>query len=378
MYYNIGLFLYLKLNKTSLDKTSFKNNNISSQVLKKFSCKLYHQILLDLEKHSIIKINNHYCNFKHLTPFTKSFVIHKNILHEIDEQKQKFKFERVQIIIPEKVAKFLNVKDIPSDDIENLPNTKLNRFNGKERQEESSNELSFYDKLEYSVNDLDKICENDEFLFTYTLNRLERLKQSPKFVKGRWYHPFHELTKKMRENVLTFEGEHIKEIFDISASDLHMLAKRLEDEVIPMNELLKFQRYVKEDFRSIFGEKKSGKCTYFVKRAFKIWMNSDKDRYDHFRIDSLPWKIDTWMKEHFPHIRKFVSENNEIWRLTMDEEFNVMSRNVVRRLYNNGIISFTCHDSIYVKKSVNVPNIKQIFYEELNLLCDQIDKMNDL
>lgn len=276
--------------------------------------------------------------------------------------------------------KILNVKNVRSEDDYIDFQKKLNRFN---RRNHSENEVSkirqYYNQLEYDENKLDEYCGNDDFLYNYNKRRLLRLSQKAKLIKGRWYHPFHEFTKKFRETVLTFEGEHIKEIFDISASDMHMLAKYLENiDDIPQNELIKFQKDVKNDFRKKFGSRKDGKCTAKVKKAFKVYLNMKKERYDCLRFNSLPAKIDEYFIENYPHIREYVKNTNDIWQISMNEEFNIMSDQMVNELEKHGIKSLTCHDAIYVKQSAQVPNIKKMFYQNLDLISDRTENMMNL
>jgi len=313
-----------------------------------------------------------------MKPYSKSYLIHREIFHKINESKLKFAYELKQIEVPVKVFELLGYSDLTNEEDSFYKNRKLNRFNRTNKTKETYYSLNFYNQLSYSDKDLDLYCKDDDILYLDSKRRLKFLKNQPTFVKGRWYHPFHEFSKKFRENVLTFEGEHLKEIFDVSASDLHMLAKHLEDEQIPQYELIKFQRAVKQDFRTLFGKKKNGKCTAYVKKAFKVWMNSKKERYDNFRFESLPWRIDEYMKVHFPTVRKYVESTDEIWKLTMNEEFDVMSVKMVNELHKMGVTAFTCHDAIYVKKSVQLPEVKKIFYQKLNLASDRIDEMLNL
>lgn len=380
VFQNISLYLYLKLNKATLDKTNFKFNHIYSKDLKKFSCKLYHKIIQILSENNIIKVNNHYFHGEPTISFSKSYLIHKDIFYSIDESKRKLKYQLKEIEIPEKIVKILNVKSINNEDDSIDTQKKLNRFNrGNQPKNEVSKIRYYYNQLQYDENKLNEYCDKDDFLYNYNKRRLLRLNQQPKFIKGRFYHPFHEFSKNFRETVLTFEGEKIKEIFDISASDMHMLAKYLEqNDDIPLKELIEFQNDVKNDFRKKFGVRKDGKCTSQVKKAFKVYLNLKKDRYDNFRYNSIASKIDEYFKENYPHIREYIKETDDIWQISMNEEFKIMSDKMVSELEKHGIKSLTCHDAIYVKESVQVPNIKKMFYQNLDLISDRTSKMLEL
>ena len=57
-YFELSLYLYIKLNKISRNRRTFEYNHIHSLFLKQFSPGLYKKIIEDLEKHQIIKANN--------------------------------------------------------------------------------------------------------------------------------------------------------------------------------------------------------------------------------------------------------------------------------------------------------------------------------
>jgi hypothetical protein len=213
-----------------------------------------------------------------------------------------------------------------------------------------------------------EFCEDDEWKEIYLRKTLRRLKDDAVWKFGRWYHAFHRLSKECREKVLRFEGEHIKEIFDVSGSDMHMLAKHLENEDIPVGELMRFQKDVISDFRKLFGARKyDGKCTSRVKTAFKVYFNSNKSFYKHIKQGSICSRIDEWFKMHYPTIRDYIANKEDLWKDVMESEFNVVSKKMFKELSRRGIKSLTCHDAIYVKESINVPDIKDIFYQCLDL-----------
>lgn len=377
---SISLYLYLRLSKASPDKTSFKFNHISSIDIKKLSCKLYKKVLRALEESYIIKANSHYYHGKARTPFTKSYLIHRDILHKIDETKRKLEYRIAEVEIPEKVEKVLRVSGVIVQQGSLDSCAKLNRFNRREYpKREVSRPVSYYSQLEYDEKKLDEFCDRDEFLYNYSLRRLRKLRMQPKLIKGRWYHPFHELSKKFRESVLTLDGESLKEVFDIPASDLHMLAKHLENvDGIPERELIRFQKDVKNDFRRELGARRDGKCTAQVKRAFKVYLNMKRDAYSRIREGSIVSKIDSLLEKRCPKIREYIKQTDGIWQIAMDNEFKTMSDKLVSSLSEIGVKALTCHDAVYVKKSVDIPRIREMFYEKLDLLSDRTERMLNL
>lgn len=372
VYYNIGIFLYIRLLKITRNKINFKYNHIDSVLLKKFSCKLYKQILDDLIIHKIIIRNNHY--FHHPNGFSKSFLIHKQLINKIDNSKYKLSYELESIVVPQKIIDITKYSSISGED-DFLKVRKLNRFNGWNQFETNF----YYNQLKYDEKSLNEFCNNDDFLYIHFKKKLNSLQNDPKFIKGRYYHAFHEFSKDFRENVLRFEGEKLKEIFDVTACDLHMLAKLMENQKIPVKELKRFQKEVKSDFRKKFGvRKKDGKCTSFVKLAFKVYMNSKKSFYDNIRFGSLCWKIDQYFQMNFPTVREYLIDHDCFWQEMMNMEFATISDEMFEKLKHRKIKSFTCHDAIYVKESVDVPDINQIFYDSLNLAIDLEEKLDRL
>lgn len=378
VYYNISVYLYIRLNKLSANKTDFSFNRISSLRLRKFSCKLYKSVLDNLIDNQIIVRNNHYFNSP--SGFSKSFLIHKNLIRKINEEKQKFQYKFNKIDVPSKVISIGKLISI-SENKTTITKLCLNRYYRTNSPIDELIHHTHYNELTYQENQLNSFCKDDEILYNSMKKKLNRLKNLPVFTKGRFYHVFHNLSKQFREKVLQLDGENIKEIFDISGSDLHMLAKHLENEDIPTNELAKFQNAVKDDFRKLFGiRKRDGKCKKFVKTAFKVYLNSKKSAYSTFRYNSIYHKIDDYFETFFPHIREYIINHDTIWQTAMNEEFEIMSNRLVNKLKKDGIKALTCHDSIYVKisDSNKLKNIEDLFYDELDFITDRMNKLYDL
>ena len=242
--------------------------------------------------------------------------------------------------------------------------------------DEQNDKKSYYSDLKFSEKSLRLFCNGDEWKEIELRRRLYRLKDEPAWKSGRWYHAFHWLSKECREQVLRFEGEHVKELFDVSGSDINMLAKHLEKEDIPAIELMRFQRDVMRDFRKDFGtRRRDGKCTAKVKQAFKVYLNSSKAFYYAIRGDSICKKIDEWFKLRYPTIREYIASHDRIWEDVMLNEFEVVSKKMFRELQKRGIKALTCHDAIYVKESVQVPDIEEMFSRCLGLSAYWQDRL---
>ena len=388
VFQDISIYFYIKLNKMSVNRTSFKCNHIFCSELKSMSCKLYYKVIQILSDNKIIKVNNHYFHSRRKgqqddqdgqkakkLSFSKSYLIHRDVMNEMAELKRRFAYQVEMVEVSDKVIRSLGVDSFRNEDDSPSMQRKLNASAGGVMfLDECPSVRHYYGQLQYDEKRLDKFCGDDELMYNFYKRRLRKLDQKPKLVKGRLYHPFHEFSKRFRERVLRLDGERIKEVFDIAASDLHMLAKHLEQyDDIPIKEIMDFQRDVKSDFRRKFGMKKNGKCTARVKTAFKVYLNMKSERYDHIKPLTLLSRIDEYFLEHYPNIREYIKSADNIWQVSMDEEFSVMSDKLVNELSERGIKALTCHDSIYVKRTdmMSVPDIRELFYKKLDFAYDR-------
>ena len=383
VYRNIGLYMYIQLYTQSYNARDFKFNHLFCLDLKKFSARFYKKVLLDMEKQKLIVINNHYLNAKDKkTSFTKSYLIHRDVMKKMDDAKEKLIYQTVEIDVPEKVEKVLCKEKVSKPEEVKEARTILTRFNEQQQNESDSRCLEFYERLDYDEKALREYCGNDDLKFDKFQSKLYRLNVNAKFIKGRFYHVFHELPKDLREEVLRCDNEHIKEVFDVSASDLHMLAKHLESiEEIPDSELLKFQAAVKSDLREEISKLHSTHPNRDrVKTAFKVYLNGDKRQFNWLSSTSLLGTIDLYFQANFPHIREYIKKTENIWEICMNEEFKVMSEDLVEELFKEGVVSFTCHDAIYVKQSdvKKVRDIKERFYKALDFKNDRYESLFNL
>lgn len=211
---------------------------------------------------------------------------------------------------------------------------------------------------------------------------------------NRLYHVFHQFSKEFRCSVLRFEGEPLVEIFDISASDNHALAERIQTDPvlrreIPVEERIRFQYAVKNDFRKILGIGANGKCLPEVKHCIKVCLfNTNQKFYNqvfaglYARRGKMSYnaRFMIFMKMYFPHIEPLVERTTDHWKCMFDMEMRTITNGACQDLANMGIKSITCHDAIYVKKSdvekykLTTEMVKKLFYMHLNLDVEKVEK----
>lgn len=400
-YLNIATFLYLKVFKFSPNKNNFEFNHISRGLFKKLSMHNYRDIIDDLIENEIIVVNEKYLHGD--SGFTKSYLLHSSFVSGIHDSIYRLNYKSTLIDISQSVLNIFSFLGNPSpiisgsfnqkDKIIGADETKLDKeYNRIITTEEMKN--TEYSKLTYDENSLIEFCQGDELAYHYFKGMLKKLDNTPDTAWNRLYHVFHQLSKEFREKVLRLDGEPIKEVFDIPASDLHMIAKTIENiDSIPIKEIKRFQQLVKDDFRKIFGTRKDGKCTGNTKLAFKKYLNKQKNQYSNIRTGSTQHKIDEYFKENIPNVREFIINFKEIttdkktskalWAECMNLEYETMSirlRNILDR--EKHIKSLTCHDSIYVKvsdlKKFTKQEIINYFYEAIDLLIDRENKFFEI
>jgi len=252
-----------------------------------------------------------------------------------------------------------------------------------------SKEEHLYKYLDYDDESLKKWCRGDTLEYMKCKKKIDEMFKDPLWVKGRYYHAFHQFPHKFREKVLRFKGMKLVEVFDIPAADLHTLAKILEvdpETSYYQKTLKEFELDVLRDFRKDFGtRKKDGKCLGWVKRAFKIYLNlQSPGKYDHFRTGKIVQKINNYFEKKYPAIQSFIRNHNDIWLESAKREFKIMSDYLFHNLAAEGIPAFTVHDAVYVPE-VFVPyltetnletgskrnRITKMFYQSLQLRYDQ-------
>lgn len=401
-YLNIATFLYLKVFKFSPNKNMFEFNHVNSSHFQKIS-RLYKEIVKDLVDNSMIIENDHFFfagkdengKFKKGS-FSRSYVLDNSVKSGIHDSVYRLSYKSTLIDIPKSILDiFYSLELIPAiyfsssrteDKIIGRDETKLDKEYNRTITTEEMKKTE-YSKLTYDEDSLIEFCQGDELAYHYFKGMLNKLNNTPETAWNRLYHVFHQFSKEFREKVLRLDGEPIKEIFDIPASDLHMIAKTIENiDSIPIKEIKRFQQLVKDDFRKIFGTRKDGKCTENTKLAFKKYLNKQKDQYSNIRTGSTQHKIDEYFKENIPNVREFIINFQEIttdkktskalWAECMNLEYETMSirlRNILDR--EKHIKSLTCHDSIYVKvsdlKKITKQEIINYFYEAIDLLIDR-------
>lgn len=442
IYSDIAIMLYLRTYKLSRIKNRFDTNNIPANTFKRISKRHYKKVLTHLEKNNIITVNKHYCNLKlakinNMEPFSRSYILHKDIRKEIESEIEKFKYKTVKVKLSERVIctvlslKTLDYFDKVNNEITIDETEKVNfdkdhfsiqknnslplkvppclegiKIKGKAGSQNEFKEIKvnksfsntfkyietllepdnrfqniekFYTKLQIDYKALWNYVKHDELDYIFWKQKLEdKIKIIPQLNKGRFYHIFQQMPKKMREAVLRFNGHKLVEVFDVPCADLHMMAKYLEriqhENGITDKELEEFQVEVKNDFRKKFGiDEKTGKCKKSVKTAFKIYFNLQS--YDKYRyIRGTVKKIDEYFWKHFPHIREWIKNTFDIWKKGAEEEYQVVSVGMFNYLLRRKIFSLSCHDALYVLDTdvdKVKDRIKDIFYDELNLYIDR-------
>lgn len=255
-------------------------------------------------------------------------------------------------------------------------------------------EMTFYSGLTYDEDALKEFCNGDELLEYWFENKLKDLNKPPRVIWNRYYHLFHTLSKDFREHVLRYKGQKLVEVFDVSGSDMHMLAKMIESHDVREKDIINFQRDVKNDLRKLFGVcKKTGKAKSYVKNAFKKYLFQKKEFYDRIRTGSTTWHIDQYFLDNYPSIRELLinwEETNisgkttkSLWADMMWKEFEVISTRLTSLLYNRKHMKcFTCHDAVYLTEDdaeeITEKEIKEMFYEALDLLIDRQENFYNL
>ena len=108
IYSDIAIMLYLRTYKLSRIKNRFDTNNIPANTFKRISKRHYKKVLTHLEKNNIITINKHYCNLRlakmnNMEPFSRSYILHKDIRKKIESEIEKFKYKTVEVKLSERV-----------------------------------------------------------------------------------------------------------------------------------------------------------------------------------------------------------------------------------------------------------------------------------
>jgi hypothetical protein len=280
----IAYYLYIECFSCGNAEAKFNGNNINSKLFRCIDKNNYKSILDILEYNNVISVNNIYCAKR----FSKSFCIHRDMISLIHNSKCKLNYSDSIFVLEDYPHLYKMLSSLPSIYVAK-PKTDDWKFNKQKRDYKRERETidvenTQYQKLTYDEAALEKYCDGDELKEFWYTNKLKGLKKNPDVIWNRYYHLFHHLPKDFRTQVLRLNGQPIVEAFDVPGSDIHMLAKLLEQYDIPAKQLEKFQRDVKSDFRKLFGSCKStGKAKSYVKTAFKKYLNSTKDFYSNIR-----------------------------------------------------------------------------------------------
>lgn len=393
----LSYFLYFRLFKWSVNPSAFEVNHIEGKELNKFT-RDYSSILKFLVDNNVLVINSKY----KVHGFTKSFIFSNYTISLINNSRYKFNYRSTLIDISKYNTLYKSLLSFPSiyvlhftdeEEIEAKFNKEKRREYRITHQEEEVENMN-YDKLTYDEKALEEYCAGDELMEYYFTQKLKGLVKQPEIIWNRYYHIFHQLPKEFRTSVLRFNGKPIVEAFDVPGSDMHMLAKLLENYDIREKELVKFQTDVKNDFRILFGQcLKTGKAKSYVKTAFKKYLFARKDFYDNIRSNSTCWQIDQYFQVNFPTIREILINWHEIdinnnrtkglWADAMLNEFETISVRMKNLLQQRKHMScLTCHDAVYLieedAENITEDELKTIFYEALDLYVDRQEDFYNL
>lgn len=390
----VSYLLYIKCFKLADDVSKFNGNNINSSWFKCIDRDNYSSILNILSANNVIVINNVYSAKR----FSKSYMLHHDIIYSINDSKYKFNYNSTLIDLSSYQHLYKMFQPFPSIYVYE-PKTEEEKFNKDKREykkniEEYEMENTNYQQLTYDEEELINYCAGDELMEHYYRQKLKDLKRNPDVIWNRYYHLFHHLPKEFRTEVLRFNGKPIIEAFDVPGSDIHMFAKLIEKYDIPAKELERFQRDVKADFRTLFGKcKRTGKAKSYVKTSFKKYMFAKKDFYNNIRTGSTCWHIDQYFQEHYPSIRQLLIDWQEVnlngkctkglWADSMLQEFETISVRMTNLLYKEKhMLCLTCHDAIYLTEddaeNITEAELKDLFYASLDLYIDRQDNFYNL
>lgn len=247
---------------------------------------------------------------------------------------------------------------------------------------------------------------------------------SPK--DGRFYHHFHRLSKEERERVVTWDGEHVEEVWDAHSSFFIVLGYYLkkvkmydsEDDkrkftkeansllIMAMNDTLysNIQKYHNSNSDFKVGDRGVIKkwVQAYKNQPYKNLYKKDGSRTNYKWAKKFQY-IDEFFEKYFPNIRllllnyprrrelveyekhdangnvigtgKSIKSVSNLQRDMMPYEFQLISMGICGDLYRyEGIKAITVHDAIYVKKS---DAEKQLDIDDYLSLCLGLECKHD-
>lgn len=344
----------------------------------------YRKILEDMVARKLVIENPHYCHAprpswsQESQSFSKSYVIHHTVRAAAARGLGGRGCIEAEEAVLEEISSYL----------------KISSENGASQRsgEEDSRATSAYEKLSVDYISLLKLMKGDAVGAMLKAMKLQAsFKRAPHLKSGRWWHPFHFTSKKLRRALL-LDGEKITEAFDVAGSDLHFLCKIMEQSgkftsQSLKQELLAFEEEVKNDFRKKFGvSKATGKCFKKSKTAIKVLLNMSREPVlsEDEGLEDIPeskvsklksflfsssraGQIAKWIFKNFPHVFMFLGyDNKNLWLKLNEAETETISGKMKKKLEERKIESLPLHDAIYIKVSdVGKVDCKKLFYESL-------------
>lgn len=222
----------------------------------------------------------------------------------------------------------------------------------------------------------------------YNLLRLIKGDRKISLKAERLYTPFVQLSKNIRTEYFSFEGNGLTSL-DIKRSFPLWLSVWLIDNEIYMDydtkEFIssvksgKFYNHLVNKFnknRNLFNDTEFDKPLFDkdkVKELFSSWLNGRPNKKNlHNYV----------MKAHYPLIHDFVKHfkkgcKERMYYTLANLESNFILNKICKRLYQDipGIRLITCHDEIYFEERFN-PRVEEIWTEELQLVYDRLPSVS--
>ena len=175
----VAYLLYIKCFKLAGDISKFNGNNINSSYFKSIDPHNYQAILDILAANNVIVINNSYAAKR----FSKSFILHHDIIYSINDSKYKFNYNSTLIDLSSYQHLYKMFQPFPSIYVDQTRSDNVLReekFNKNKREykktyEDKEMEKTNYQMLTYDEKSLIEYCAGDELMEYYYRQKLKDL-----------------------------------------------------------------------------------------------------------------------------------------------------------------------------------------------------------
>ena len=233
-------------------------------------------------------------------------------------------------------------------------------------------EKNKYYREKINMEDLKELCE--------VLNTLQ--KRDFTFSHGRLYYPMWTKLKKQWRGVLTLNGQHLIELFDIptchSTKSLILYSKseyRNEKELVELYDLI-MNKDVYCQIAKMCGEKNiDGEIRDYYKEVFNTWLFLCKA--SRVGLRGKLKQVDKLMQKQYPTFHQFITEQEDI--TVVDEDGKEVQKNVLsvkcqwleNKMLVNGLFSqvihlntITLHDSIWITEDQYCEALERDMYNK--------------